>query len=122
MRRIWCMGLGVMVMGCAATVSTFAVKPTNMGTVGVGDMMEQVTQKVGPPQQVWPSMTTAEGHEQVVWEYASAGTSETTWRSAIQPTSPRVVLLEKQHHVAPLSESSYLIVFVDGRVSEIVSP
>ena len=111
-----------MVVGCAATVSTFSVKATNVGVVSLGDTLEQVTQKLGKPQQTWPLITTADGHQQTVWEYASAATSETAWTGAVQPTSPRVVSLEKQHHIAPLSESSYLIVFADGRVSEIVNP
>lgn len=121
-RWTWSVAIGVSAAGCAIGVSSRSVSPTNVRAVRVGETMTQVRQALGPPQQEWPRLSRPDGTEQLVWEYATASMEERAVVGAIQPTTRNAVSFQRQYRREPMTASSYLVVFIDGRVSEIASP
>lgn len=115
--------IGVMMLLLASTSSFAAdyVKPSDIQKVNLGDTFDQVSQKIGEPQQVLSKTLDAQGKEQVVWLYEAIAKPNTRI-SGFLPTgaTPQdALLIEKKYEIERTSNPPYLIIFTDGKASNV---
>jgi len=118
-RALIVLGL-VGLLGCSAAVSTFYMKAPAIHRVEIGDTMEDVRRKLGDPQEVRPEALTSDQRTKVIWVYDVSAVSERSLVGTVQADPSQPVELRATHQVGNVEDSSYLIVFLDGQVSQII--
>ena len=113
-------GIAVGITGCAANFSTFSIHEPAVHRVRLGDRPEDVRRLLGAPQQRLPEERTVDGRLKVVWVYDAAAVSERSVSGRVRPTPVQPLAIATNQHTESLYGASYLIVFLDGRVSQIV--
>ena len=112
--------LGLLCGACTTTLATFSIKPTAIDQVKTGDTMTQVTRALGQPKETLGPEHTSHGQARVIWIYAATTQATTSLSGRLQPTPAQPFSLDLQRQLEQMDRPSYLIVFADGMVSDIV--
>lgn len=108
--------LGFVTSGCVAT--TTYVKATDIQKISLGDTFDMVKEKIGEPNQVVSKKITKEDKEEVVWLYEAVRRPYDPER-IIKPSPDDMAKWEKIYQTQSLTNPPYLVIFIDGKVSEI---
>jgi hypothetical protein len=124
----------VVVLAVLISLPAFAktkdyVTAKDIQKVNLNDTFDDVTGKIGEPQQVLSKELTAEGKEQVVWQYdfkvpASSNILKSALDGAAWGASPDMMRNKERREIEKQSNSRidnppYLIIFTNGKVSKI---
>lgn len=93
------------------------VKATDIQRVNLGENFDQVTQKIGQPNQILSKERTSDGKEQVTWSFESV--SPPNFNSFIAPAAEDQLQLQAVYQQQRINNPPYLVVFIDGKVSSI---
>ncbi len=91
------------------------VKVSDIQKVSLTDTFEQVTEKIGEPQQVLSKELTADGKEQAVWLYETVGKPSDF---GLIPGGVRQANL-RDYQQQRANNPPYLVIFTNGKVSKI---
>lgn len=112
-------GLGL--AGCLAQVSTFSMKQADVAQVHIGETTAEVRRKLGKPRQIISEAADSEGRPlAVTWIYDAQSISERDVVGSVQADPASPVSVEAVQHTDNAGGATYHILFVDGRVSQIV--
>lgn len=123
MKKIFILAL----ISCFIATPVYAkdyVKAKDIQKVNLGATFEEVEDEIGDPQQVLSKELTPDGKQKVVWLYESLKRPKLTtttgggWKWD-KNKSESSFLNEQQYQARRLIDPPYLIVFIDGKVSEI---
>jgi hypothetical protein len=107
--------IAVLLLSCASVYGGDFIKATDIQKINLGDTFDDVSKKIGEPQQVPSKELTADGKEQVTWLYetipppANGGFTHPDYIMEIQS-----VYQQKRANNPP-----YLIIFINGKVAKI---
>jgi len=102
------------------TMPAFAkdhIEATDIQKVGLGDTLDDVSRKIGEPQQVLSKELTADGKEKVIWQYETVkapSVSNLTQYVGRERMATMSVYQQQRANNPP-----YLVIFIDGKVSKI---
>lgn len=114
------MGVSLLGVGCATTLTTFHMSTTPIQQVELGQTMEQVTRALGAPHQLVSDERTGDGRYKVVWRYDAAAVSERSVTGKVNPPPDQPLAVTTTRQTERMDQTAYLVVFLDGRVSEII--
>lgn len=102
------------------TMPAFAkdcIKANDIQKISLGDTFEQVTEKIGEPQQILSKELTADGKEQVIWQYETVKPPANFIPFITKGTSGQLAdqsIYQQQR----MNNPPYLIIFINGKVSK----
>jgi len=117
MKRILLVILAIVVTATPVFAKDY-IKATDIQKIGLGDTFKSVTEKMGEPQQVLSKELTADGKEQVVWQYETIKPPTNLIPFITKGTSGQLAdqsIYQQQRANNP----PYLIIFINGKVSKI---
>jgi len=96
------------------------IKATDIQKVNLNDTFEDVSKKIGEPQQVLSKELTADGKEKVLWLYETIKPfkMEREWAGRGLDAEGSAAKL-KAYQQERLQNPPYLVIFIDGKVSKI---
>lgn len=107
--------------GCMAQMSTFSIKQTNVGQVAIGDTTAEVRRKLGEPTQIVTEAADQEGRPlAVTWIYEAEAVAERGLVGRVHADPTRPVSVDATRHTENIGGTTYRILFVDGRVSQLI--
>ncbi|HAM40939.1 MAG: hypothetical protein A3I71_05365 [Omnitrophica WOR_2 bacterium RIFCSPLOWO2_02_FULL_63_16] len=107
--------------GCMAQVSTVSLKQVDVAHVQIGETTAEVRRKLGKPRQIIPEAADSEGRPlAVTWIYDAQSVSERDVVGSVQADPASPVSVDAAQHTDNVGGATYHMVFVDGRVSQIV--
>ena len=119
-RLAWLLSVALVGAGCSTTFSAFSYRSTNIQRIQLGDTMEQVRHTLGEPHETLVDEF-AQGPQRVLWVYDAAAVSEHSVSGSVRAAPRHPFSLDTSHQLQRLAnQPSYLIVFLDGVVSEII--
>ena len=120
MKKLICLLVLAMVVNGCATTNTAQKVSLGIQKVNLGDTFEEVTEKIGEPQQVFSKELTADGKERVIWLYEAIPRPTEGGGFGIIRSHPKVHLMAVEaYNIQRQTNPPYLIIFIDGKVSKI---
>jgi len=118
MKNMKKIALAVLVIVLIATfaLAKDSIKVVDMQKLNLGDSFEQVSEKVGEPQQILSKELTSDGKEQVIWQYEVVK-KPTDW-GLIQPAD-RGMADQQVYQQQRVANPPYLVIFINGKVTKI---
>ncbi len=93
------------------------VTATDIHKVNLNDTFDDVVGKIGEPQQVLSKELTADGKEQVTWQYETVKPPK--FEGLIQPVANEKMAAQTVYQQQRANNPPYLVIFTDGKVSKI---
>lgn len=117
MQKVMLVILTIALMAMPAFAKDY-IKATDMQKVSLGDTFENVTEKIGEPQQVLSKELTTDGKEQVIWQYETIKPPTNLIPFITKGTSGQLAdqSIYQQQRV---NNPPYLVIFLNGKVSKI---
>jgi len=93
-------------------------KAKDIQKVNLGDTFEEVSEKIGDPNQILSKELTTDGKEKTTWLYESSARLD-SFDGLLGPSAQDRLAMAQAEQLRRQSNPPYLVIFIDGKVSEI---
>jgi len=105
---------------CSAFTVVYAkdyINATDVQKVNFGDTFDNVSKKIGEPNQVLSKELNADGKEQVIWQYETV--KRPYFGGIIRSTANDEMAAQTVYQQQLVNNPPYLIIFINGKVASI---